>query len=106
MITMYDEIIELISISKEKNQYGDILESEKGKKVFAEIESIGRAEFYQAQARGFKPEVKIKIPDYLDYSGEQKIKCAQYGKAMETYQVIRTYRTGNELEIICKRGID
>ena len=103
---MYNEVIKLVSVKKEVNEYGDMVPTESEKQVFAELKSIGQSEFYQAQAVGLKPEIKFVIADYLDYENEPVIRYAAYCGEEEDYSVIRTYRTGNELEIVCKRGID
>ena len=62
--------------------------------VFCKLCSIGQTEFYQAQATGYKPELKFVIADYLDYDYETMIKYNE-----KLYRVIRTYRSGQELEI-------
>jgi hypothetical protein len=67
---------------------------------------IGQSEFYQAQAVGLKPEIKFVIADFADYQNEKKLKFTPYGGTEEVYTILRTYRTKNQLEIVCKRGID
>lgn len=61
--------------------------------------SIGLTEFYQAQATNYRPELKFVLADYLDYQGETYIRYNG-----DLYVVIRTYRTGQELEIIVGRA--
>lgn len=69
--------------------------------VFAEIKSIGMKEFYQAQTAGSKPEIKFIITDYMDYQGQEYLIHNDI-----RYQILRTYRTGNnELEITCYGGV-
>ena len=107
MITMYDQRIKLISVNRDTDEYGDMAETVSEREVFAELRSIGQSEFYQAQALGMKPELKFVLPDYLEYSGEQRMKYKAYGSnEEEVYRVIRTYRKGNELEITCSKGVD
>lgn len=103
---MYDEIVILVTADKTKNEYGDMPESSSERMVFAELKSIGQSEFYQAQTAGLKPEMKFVLADYLDYRDEKQLKYKPYNGVEETYTVIRTYRTGNELEIVCKKGIE
>lgn len=67
--------------------------------VFCRVASIGMREFYEASARDFYPEMKFIIADYLDYNDEQVAK--HNGKY---YRVLRTYRTGQELEIVATRA--
>lgn len=88
------------------DKYGDIVTEETQRMVFAELKSITQTEFYQAQAAGFKPEIKFVIADYLDYRGEKKVLYQPFDGSMEAYSVIRTYRNGNALEIVCNRGVD
>lgn len=104
---MYDEIITLVKLKRVADDYGDNLTEEIHEKdVFAEMRSVTMSEFYQAQAAGFMPEVKFVIADYLDYDGEQMIRYKPMAGETEEYRVVRTYRKGMELEIVCKRGID
>lgn len=103
---MYNEIIILISENKTVDEYGDTIVTETERTVFAELKSIGQSEFYQAQAVGLKPEIKFVLPDFLEYNNEKKLKYAPFNAEEEVYTVIRTYRNNNELELVCKRGID
>lgn len=73
-----------------------ILVGESGRReVFAELRSIGQSEFYQAQATGYKPELKFVLADYLDYDGETLV---EYTSTL--YRVLRTFRAGQSLEIV------
>jgi len=104
---LYNEVIKLVSQTKSVDAYGDITVTETERTVFAELKSITQSEFYQAQAVGIKPEIKFVIADYLDYRNEQLIRFKDYAaEEEETYSVIRTYRNGNTLEIVAKRGVD
>lgn len=103
---MYDNIIKFISETTTVNEYGDTVATETERTVFAELKSIGQTEFYQAQASGFKPEIKFVLADFCDYQGERNLKYTPYGGSETTYEVIRTYRVDNRLEIVCQRGIE
>lgn len=104
---MFNEVITLVKQEKSVDEYGDITVVETERQVFAKLASISQSEFYQAQAVGFKPELKFIIADYLDYKNEPLVKYQGYADDdIETYSVIRTYRNGNALEIIVKRGVD
>lgn len=104
---MFNEVIKLVSQVKSVDAYGDIQVSETEREVFAELKSITQSEFYQAQAVGMRPELKFVIADYLDYAGEQIIRYKDYAtNKEETYSVIRTYRNGNALEIVVRRGVE
>ncbi len=97
---MFNEIIYLLSIKSETNDVGDLIEETEKTMRFAKIKSIGQAEFYQAQALGLKPEIKFVLPDYLDYDFQSEVIYNGF-----RYKVLRTYRTGNEIEIVCYGGI-
>lgn len=124
---MYNSIIKLIKEVRTVDSYGDMKVTEIERPVFAEVKSIGQSEFYQAAAVGLKPEIKFVIADFLDYQGETKLKYEPFNSAPSlvpgdnvlpdddlnparnkeiTYDIIRTYRTGLTLEIVCNKGVD
>ena len=67
--------------------------------VLCGLRSIGLTEFYQAQATNYRPELKFVLADYRDFQGETYIRYNG-----DLYVVIRTYRTGQELEIVVGRA--
>ena len=67
--------------------------------VLCGLRSVGLTEFYQAQATNYRPELKFVLADYLDYQGETYIRYNG-----DLYVVVRTYRTGQELEIVVGRA--
>ena len=67
--------------------------------VFCRLASVSRSEFYQAQATKLRPELVFVLADYLDYDEEYLV---IHGG--EWYRVIRTYRTGQELEIVVQKA--
>lgn len=71
-----------------------LIEGDSRREVMATLRSVGHSEFYEAHATEYRPELKFVLDDYLDYEGESLVK---YGA--DLYRVIRTYRTGQELEI-------
>lgn len=85
-----DEVATLI-----KRVYTAGVWTETDRQVFCGIRSIGQSEFYQANATAYRPELKIVLADYLEYNGENIV---QYNG--QRYRVVRTYRTGLELEIV------
>lgn len=104
---MYNEVINLIAESRSVDQYGDTEVVRTVRPVFAELKSIGQSEFYQAQAVGLKPEIKFVLPDYLEYNDEKIIEYQRFNEEeVLEYSVLRTYRNGNALELVCKRGVD
>ena len=103
---MFDEVITLIHYTETTDYYGDPFKVTTERQLFAEVKSISQTEFYQAQGLGLKPEIKFIIADFFDYKGEMKIKYTPFGGTEEIYTILRTYRTNNRLEIVCKRGIE
>lgn len=104
---MYDQVIKLVDEDMTADEFGDIQIEETEREVFAELRSITQSEFYQAQAAGLKPEIKFLLADYLDYRNELTVRYQPFESEKELeYAVLRTYRTGNGLELICKRGVD
>lgn len=89
----------LTLVSRTLADDGYTIASEARRDVFCRLESIGRTEFYQAQATELRPELKFVLPDYLEY-------CDEYLVIFEGvwYRVIRTYRKGQELELIVQRA--
>lgn len=65
------------------------------REVFVALRSVGRAEFYAAQATDYRPEMVFVLSDYLDYADETLL--LHDGRL---YRVLRTYRTGQALEIV------
>lgn len=69
--------------------------SETTRDVFCGIRSIGQQEFYQSNASDFRPVMKFILADYLDYDSETLVRHNG-----QLYRVVRTYRTGQELELV------
>lgn len=104
---MFDNVLKLVSETKSVDEYGDTNIQTVEKSVFCEEKSIGMKEFYEAQASGLQPEIKFVIADYLDYSGEKVLKYQGFNDSTEkVYEIIRTYRSGNNLEITCKKVVE
>ncbi len=95
------DVLTLIRQETTVDEYGDPVITETRRDVFAEQMSIGQKEFYQAHAVGLQPEIKFKLTDYLDYNDEP---CTEYNG--QRYRVLRTYRTGQELELVCYREVN
>ena len=97
---MYNEVIYLLSTQSKTNDVGDMVETTEKAMRFAKLKSIGQSEFYQAQALGLKPEIKFALADYLDYDNQEEVIYNNF-----RYKVLRTFRNGNEIEIVCYGGI-
>lgn len=94
-------VLTLIRQETTVDEYGAPVIDEIRREVFAEQMSIGQKEFYQAHAVGLQPEIKFKLADYLDYEEERLVEYAG-----QRYRVLRTYRTGLEIEIVCYREVN
>ena len=81
------------------NEVLTLIGEETSRDVFCRVASIGMKEFYEASARDFYPEVKFILADYLDYGNEQLVEHNG-----QRYSVLRTFRTGQELEIVVARA--
>lgn len=76
-----------------------LIEGTSRREVLCRLRSVGHAEFYEAHATEYRPELKFVLADFYDYEGESLVK---YGDAL--YRVIRTYRIGYELELTVGRA--
>lgn len=98
---MQTDVLTLVTQTRSVDAYGDPVITETTTQVFCEVSSIGQKEFYQAQAVGLQPEIKFILADYLDYSGQLYVEHEGV-----RYHVLRTYRTGQRLEIVCNREVN
>lgn len=94
-----NDVLTLIQRTLGKNDAGAPIITETAREVFCGVRSIGMTEFYQANSQAFRPEAKFILADYLDYNGETA--CEHNG---QRYSILRTYRTGNELELTVERA--
>lgn len=94
-----NEILTLISRTTARDEHGDPVITEDFRVVLCGVRSIGQKEFYQANATDFHPELKLVLADYLDYQDERLV---EYNGIR--YSVIRTYRSGQELELVVERA--
>lgn len=78
---------------------GYTVETETRRDVFCRLDSVSRSEFYQAQATDIRPELVFVLADYMEYDGEY---LCIYESVW--YRVIRTYRNGQELEIVVQKA--
>lgn len=81
------------------NEIITLIEGESRREVFCGLRSVGHTEFYEAHAIDYHPEMKFVLTDFLDYRGESLVK---YGE--DLFRVLRTYRTGQELELTVIRA--
>lgn len=104
---MYNQQIKLVQKNTSVDKHGDHVVTQTERSVYADLKSVGQSEFYQAHAIGLKPELKFVLPDYLEYQGEKTLLFQDFNETKEQeYTILRTFRNNNELELVCKRGID
>ena len=96
-----NELLKLIAQTIDTDEAGDEVIAETSREVFARLGSVGQKEFYQGQAVGLKPELKFVLADYLDYQNEEEV---EYDGIR--YRVLRTFRSGKELEIVVHREVN
>jgi SPP1 family predicted phage head-tail adaptor len=97
----WGEVIKLIAVINTVNALGDYTETQTEREVFANKTSVKRAEFYQAQAVGLKPEVVFEVR-LIDYEGEKKLSYEG-----EEYNVIREYsKDGEIVELVCNKLVN
>lgn len=90
---------ELVTLIKRTPGTDDVAKRD----VLCGLRSIGQTEFYQANAQDIHPEAKFVLADYLDYEGETLLDHV-VGEDKTRYRVLRTYRTGQELELVVVRA--
>lgn len=78
-------VISLISEKRYKNEYGVFQTYASSRDVFCQVNSVSRAEFFEAGRNGLNPEYEFTM-FAGDYNGE---KVVEYKG--ETYAVYRTY---------------
>lgn len=83
---MLDGIISLISKTRTVDAYGRQSAAETAREVFAQIESVSRAEFFAAGQNGLTPEYRF-IVFAGEYNGERE--CEYNGIR---YSIYRTYQ--------------
>lgn len=98
-----NDVIELECVAyKDSDDIGDTVKGEAyWNKIYANKKSITQSEFYQAQAQGFKPELKFEINTF-EYEDNKKIRYKG-----RIYKLLRTYEISSEkMEIVCIGNIN
>ena len=96
---MYNDVAiltEKIYSTTTTDEYGDPEVTESTSQVYVGVKSVKRSEYYVAQTAGFDPQIVFMLSDYLEYHGESFVRYQDV-----LYKVIRTYRTGIGLELVC-----
>lgn len=102
-----DDVIKLIKVTEgERDEYGNPELVRSSVEVFCRVESVSRAEFYQAAQTGLHPSYTFVLTHYMDYHGEQEIEYTDWMGETHRYDIIRTYRRDDELELITQERIN
>lgn len=83
---MVDGVITLIAKTRQKDTYGRTEAAETTRDVFAQIDSVSRAEFFAAGQNGLNPEYRFTVFSG-EYNGERE---ADYNGVR--YSIYRTYQ--------------
>lgn len=93
---MFKDVINLISITSNVNDVGDVIEITTERTIFVNKKSVRQSEFYQAAAKGLQPTLMFELRS-IDYENEPKL---SYNS--KEYTIIRTYDKGEFTELICE----
>lgn len=101
-----DDVIKLISSTYTLDEYGNQVETTIERQVFCKVSSVGRTEFYQASQNDLQPSYVFEISHYRDYHGEKELRYIDWTGAEKRYTIIRTYRSGDSLELTAEERVD
>lgn len=80
-----DDILDLISTTKERDEYGVLRETATARTVFCRTNSVTRSEFFSAGRNGLNPDLVFTV-FHGDYRGERTIRYHGDG-----FAIYRTY---------------
>lgn len=94
---MYRDVVDLISYKEKRDVDGYVKKTAVKSRVFADVSSVGRTEFYHSYQAGIELSCVIKIRA-CDFNGQKNLEFL--GK---TYEIIRAYlKNGEFFELSCK----
>lgn len=89
--------IKLIGKTYDQNRFGQYEPHKTERKVYCDVRSITRAEWYEAGRSGFKPDISF-VMFAPDYHGENELEFNGH-----KYSIYRTYIGQNEtIELYCQ----
>ena len=92
------DVINLISVSRTQDAYGQWTETESSKQVYCQVNSVTQSEFYEGGRNGLNPEYRFTL-FFADYSDEPIVEYKS-----KRYAVYRTYLGKNDrLELYVER---
>lgn len=93
-----DDVINLVSATYTKNEYGVPVAHETKREVYADVRSVTRAEFFEGGRSGLNPRFHFNV-FHGDYNGEE---IAEYQGLR--YGVYRVYRNESDyIELYVER---
>ena len=84
-----DDILTLLTMTKEQDEYGVWRETFTPREVFCQVHSVSRSEFFQAGRNGLNPSFMFTVFQ-ADYEGQEF--CSFRGN---DYAIYRTYLPAN-----------
>ena len=92
-----DTAVKLVSQRYRQNAYGEEIEKETARSVYAEIDQIGRAEYFKAASLDLAPSFVAKTAA-INYKGETILEHAG-----QRYAIYRTFVEDDTVELYCQR---
>lgn len=93
----HKDTIRLVSVTYKTDDIGNQIPERAEREIFANRQSVGMNEYYQASSQGLKPELEFKVYSF-EYGDESALK---HDGAL--YQIIRVKREGENTRITCQR---
>ena len=89
---MYNQILTLIQTDRRESNLGVLIDKPAQRRnVFCSISSVRATENFAGVQAGFKPVLRAKLADRIDYQGESMCEYDGVG-----YEIYRTYYTGDQ----------
>lgn len=93
----HNDVIYLISVQLTQDEWGNWIEEEEERMVFANEFSVSTKEFYDASLAGLKPSKTWEIYSF-EYNGETKLRHEE-----DVYKVMHTVKKGDKLRLVVER---
>lgn len=85
------DVVTLISESVSYDSYGIPTKTTTSRKVFCQVDSVTRSEFFEGGRNGLNPEYRVRM-FYADYQGELLV-----GYKGLTYSIYRVYKGRSDI---------
>jgi SPP1 family predicted phage head-tail adaptor len=100
---MFDTVAELGTPTEAPNDIGDNVKTFSWRTVDVSEKSISQTEFYQAEAVGKRPEIKLEMR-ILDYQNESTVRY-DAGQGLKVYDVLRTFKKNRDFIELVLQGV-